>query len=219
MTPAVLRRSRLRRSVGLFVAPALVAALTACSGGGGHAQKGVTTTTAPNVKTAALKIGTVDVESAGADGSVDSATRRAVLVASQKYVDNAVLSPLSTGAIGNGYATLFDTGVRAAATGADQNTLTDLAVGKASGYTESATPVLVSALADESGATIYVATRFTVIVKATASRGPVTINRDVELTFAPAAGSGWQVTAYRVRAARITPVASTTTTAVAPGGG
>ncbi len=218
---AVLHRSSVRPPVALvalFAIATLVA--TGCSGGSGKkAQADKTSgTTAPNVKTAALKAAsTVDVESAGAATTLDGPTKTALVAAATAYVQNASLAPLSTGRLGADYATLFDPGVRAPATTTDVRALTDESVGKVDNYTETVTPVQLSALADSSGVLLYAATNFGEQVNAKTAAGPVTIKRTIELTLAPGADKHWTVTAYRVVAARSTPAGTTTTTASAGG--
>ena len=79
--------------------------------------------------------------------------------------------------------------------------LTDLVVGKTTNLTEQSTPVVLSALADNSGALLYLATKFKVNVDATTAGGPITINRNVELTYVRV-GRAWLVSAYRVDVTR-----------------
>jgi hypothetical protein len=206
----------LSRSSRRFVAVAVLCLVAAaCSSGNKHSGAN-TTTNGVSSKQSALKIGTVDVESAGPAVSVDKGTQKVVLQAAQQYVDTAMIAPLSTGKLGAGYNALFDQGVRLSAATTDAKTLTDTAVGQATSFTEKPTPVTLSALADTSGAFLYLATNFTVNVNATLPSGPATIARTVELTFAQS-GKNWSVTAYRVRALRKLPTGTTTTAANAGG--
>jgi hypothetical protein len=214
--PVVLGPHRFRTA--FFVAPALAAVvLTACSSGGKHATA---TTTVPKSTTtttlAKLRVGSVHVESAGPDAKVDAATQRAVMTASQQYVNTAVFAPLRTGAVNPVYLTLFDLHVRGPATTTDRAALTDAEVGKATkGYRALLSPVRIDAIADQGGHLLYVATSFRLLVDTTTATGPVQIVRSTELTFAPA-GKTWKVTAYRVVATRRAPRRTTTTTAHAP---
>jgi hypothetical protein len=137
---------------------------------------------------------------------INRPTRRAVLAGAQRYVDRAILAPLETGKAGRGYPALFVDGLRPAATGVDRNILTDLTVGNTATLVERVSPVALSGLADARGSLLYLATKFSVTVEVTNAGGPMTINRDVELTFAPV-GRAWLVTAYRVNMTRIRPVA------------
>ncbi len=99
---------------------ALSLALAACGGGSKHNSKsGVTTPKVLAVKTSVLKVGSVDVESAGPANPIDPATGKAVLGVAQSYIDNAVFAPLKTGKVGTGYGALFDAGVKPGATGPD----------------------------------------------------------------------------------------------------
>jgi hypothetical protein len=162
-----------------------------------------------------LKVGTVDLESAGPPLSLNGATKAALLAASQKYVDSAVAAPFATGKVDPGFATLFDPSLRAIVTGLDGATLTDATIGKASRYSASAHPIAVSGLVDGSGALLYLATNFDLTEHATTPAGTFAVARKVEFTFAPS-GKSWNIVAYRVSATR-TSVTGTSTTTVASG--
>ena len=204
------------RSFRVFVAAALVCfGAAACSSSKHSATKPTPTQVASTL--AALKIGSVNVESAGPNVNVDKNTQKAVLALAQQYVDTAMVAPLSNGALGAGYGPLFDNGVRLAATTTDADTLTDSGIGKTTSFDEKASPVTISALADQLGGIDYLATNFTVNINAKTSDGPATIARTVELTFAPS-GKSWLVTAYRVHAVRKLPTGTTSTTANGGGG-
>ena len=192
--------------------------LSACSSGGSKTQATTATTRPPvlAVKTSVLKIGSVDVESAGPPNvQIDTATGKAVLGVAQGYINDAVFAPLKTGKVGAGYGALFDTGVKAAATGADEAVLTDLDVGRVTSLSTRATPVRLSALAGPLGQLMYIATDFQLTLKATTAAGPSTMTHIVELTFAQPAPTTktWLVTAYRVTTVRKSAAATTTTTA------
>jgi hypothetical protein len=197
---------------------ALCLALTACSSGSKTKTTEPTTTQPPKVltvTTATLKIGKVDVQSAGPPNvQIDKATGKAVLTATQKYIDTAVFAPLGKGQLGSGYSALFDRGLQKVAAGPDMPALTDLDIGKVATFTAKATPVNLSALVGTLGEMMYIATAFDLTVKATATAGPLTITHHVEFTFAPT-GKTWLVTAYRVQSVRKTTKATTTTTAKA----
>jgi hypothetical protein len=195
----------------------LVALLFALSACGGAKHKSNPSDNVPKVlaiKTSVLKVGKVDVESAGPSVQIDTATGRAVLAAAQKYIDNAVFAPLKVGTIGAGYGALFDPGVKAAALGADRTALTDLDVGKTTSLTTKATPVELSALVGSLGDLMYIATDFDLTVNGAAAGGKFTMTRHVELAFAPR-GKAWLVTAYRVNSVRKSVAGTTTTTASA----
>ncbi len=208
--------ARPSRSLRAFVAAAFVCLVAAaCSSSNKHASANATPQAVAST-TAALKIGSVDVQSAGPNVNLDKNTQKAVLAQAQRYVDTAMIAPLSTGALGAGYGPLFDDGVRLGATTTDVNTLTDTGIGKTNGFDEKTTPVTISALADQLGGIDYLAANFTVNINAKTSDGPATIARTVELTFAPS-GKNWLVTAYRVHAVRKLP-SGTSSTTVAGGG-
>ena len=161
--------------------------------------------------THALRIGSEKVERSGTNGSITNGTRRAVLRAAQRYVDNAILAPLETGKLGRDYAGTFVSSVRPAATGVDQGILTDLVIGRTTSLSEDASPVTLSALFDPAGNLLYTATRFTLTVRATRANGAVTIKRTVELTL-ESDGKQWLVDAYRISVKRTVPKPPTTTT-------
>jgi hypothetical protein len=193
--------------------------LTACGGGGKHAS-GTTTTTRPKVadiKTSVLKVGRVDVESAGPETPIPTKVGKAVLANAQGYLDDALFAPLKNGSVGSAYASHFDPQVRAAVTGSDRATLTNASVGKVDGLKTTATPVYLSGLDGTLGDLMYVATNFDVTETGKTDAGKVTITHHVELTFAPV-GHDWLVTAYRVQTTRKLPTGTTTTTAKAGAG-
>jgi hypothetical protein len=201
------------RPLALMVALALL--LAACGGGGKKNSSTTTSTTTPkvlSVKTSILKVATVNIQTAGPSTPIDTPTGRAVLGVAQRYIDDAVFAPLKTGKVAAAFPTLFDTGLKSAATGPDRAALTDLAVGKISGLSTVATPVHLSALEGTLGDLMYVATIFDLTVRGSDARGRVNIKRHVELTFAKT-GSKWHITAYRVQAVRRSAAGTTTTTA------
>jgi hypothetical protein len=207
------------RSPARFVAAALVAVLfAACSGGGKDArpETSAPSTKGTNAKPVVLALGPIDIQTWGAEVKLSKNTKKKLLGLAQKYFDTAVHDPLGSGKLGTGYAALFEKGVRSAATGRDEKAMTDVSVGQAK-YTESASKVKVSGLADNTGALLYLATNFSMRVDATTAKGPLRITRKVELTYAPS-GKNWLVTAYRVKTERKTPKAKTTTTVAAGGG-
>ena len=223
MRPVVLRErsprtSSSRRATTAAVACVVVLSLVlaACSGG---KSKQTTTTTRPKtpealaVKTSLLKVGKVDVESAGpANAQIDAPTAKAVLAAAQKYIDDAVFAPLKGGSLGRGYGALFDSGVKSAAIGADQRVLTDIDIGKVARLSTKATPVGLSALVGTLGELVYVATNFNLTVTGLGKTGALTVNHRIELTFAQTAKT-WLITAYRVQTVRHLSAGTTTTTA------
>jgi hypothetical protein len=197
----------------LVVSLALVAA--ACGGGSTHKTQPPEPPKVLAIKTSVLKVGKVDVESAGPPNvQIDTATGKGVLAAAQGYIDNALFSPLKVGTIGAGFGALFDPGVKPAAVGADRRALTDLDVGKATSLSTTATPVELSALAGKVGELMYVATDFDLSMKGAVASGAFTMTRHVELTFAKS-GKAWLITAYRVQSTRKSAARTTTTTAAA----
>jgi hypothetical protein len=219
MTPVKLpeRSSRTSTTAAGAACLALSLVLAACSGGGSKPSTTTRTkTTVPKVlavKTSLLRVGKVVVESAGPPNvQIDTTTGKAVLAGAQKYIDDAVFAPLKEGRLGVGYGSVFDSGVKSTAVGADARVLTDLDVGKVTRLSTKATPVELSALVGTLGELLYVATNFDVTLTGLGHTGPLTISRSIELTFARTAKT-WLVTAYRVRTVRHLPSGTTTTTA------
>lgn len=211
MRDVVLSRSR----SFCVVACAALVVLAGCSSGGnsGKAQGGTAVKTDAG-KIAALKLGFVKLESAGAQPDLDAKTQKQMLQGAQTYLDSAVGEPLATGKVGAKFAQLFEAGLRNSATVTDATALTEAPVGKVETFDVTGSPVAVSGLADATGAIIYLSTKFDVNVKAMKDN-PITLKRSVELTWAPS-GQGWSVTAYRVLATRN--LGGTTTTTKASSG-
>jgi hypothetical protein len=179
---------------------ALVVFGAACSSGGKKSQPQATTTTVPSRHVHALTLGKIIIQSAGPALTLNKNTKAAVLKATQDYVDSAVYAPLDRGTVGTGYAALFDSSIRAAATGRDEHALTE-SMRNVSGYSASAAPVELSGLVDSSGALVYLATDLTLNEKLTTAAGKFKVARAIELTFSPH-GKKWLVTAYRVKSTR-----------------
>jgi len=205
----------LARSFRLAVPLCLCACLLAACGGGSKKGKGTTTSTVQQLvaKTANLKAGVTNIETAGPLAGIDNPTGALVLRNAQKYLDTAIFAPLASGKVGAGYGALFDPSVRSIAAGSDAGALTDVGVAKVGGYTESATPVTFTGLVDGSGTLLYVATNFNVKVKATTASGPMTIVHNIEFTFAPGPDKSWLISAYRVHTTRTAPRVSQAGTA------
>ena len=156
-----------------------------------------------------LKIGKVNVQSAGPPPRINSSVKQAVLDSSQSYVDDAVLAPLENGKLNPAYAKIFDLGVRRSATGSDRGTLTEVRTGKLKAAVKAtATQVQLDGMGDQTGKLVLVAASFRVQVDAKGSGGPVKITRGAELTFARV-GNRWLVTAYRFVVIRKTPARTT----------
>ncbi len=214
MAPVLLRNPVSRAVPGALVL-ALSLTLAACSSGGAKPKAESTPTTTPKVlevKTSVLKIGSVDVESAGPTTPIPTATGKAVMAIAQGYIDDAIFAPLQTGNVSPKYPALFDAGVRAVATGKDEAALTNVGVGKVTVRSTTATPVTLSSLDGTLGELMYVATDFDVVVTATSGTGALTLSRHVELTYAQT-GNTWFITAYRVSGSNKTATHTTTTTA------
>jgi hypothetical protein len=187
------------RNRSLFAAVCALAVLaTACGGGSSKKTSSTTDTTLPTRKVRALTLGAVNLQSAGPALTLSNDTKKAILDATQKYVDDAVYEPLNSGSVGAGFAALFDSYVRGAATGRDEHALTE-SLHNASTYAASAAPIELSGLVDTTGTLLYLASNLTLHEDITTAAGHFNVDRNVELTFAPS-GKTWLITAYRVDA-------------------
>jgi len=188
-----------------IVIVALLAVVLVNAGDSGKKKHGTKNATTPiPAETSALKlvIGQVDVQSAGPPAKVKAALQRSLLQATQTYVNDAIIAPLDTGKVVDGYETMFDPFVKGPASKQDRAALTEESTGKAKGrLTSTASPVRLDGLGDQTGQISLVAATFTMNVKATTPAGAVTIRRHTELTFADEFGK-WVVTAYRVTVRR-----------------
>jgi hypothetical protein len=218
VVPSLRKRSNNLRSAALIggavAIVAVLAIIVAIVASGGSKQ--VKPKHVDNSVGLVLKIGSVDVQTAGPPAHINSSARQAVLDASQSYVDDAILAPLSKGHLDEAYTRIFDRGVRRSASGPDRPALTEVRTGSLKAPLKAtATPVHLDGMGDQTGKLVLVAATFLVDVSAKGSGGPVKIQRLSELTFAPEGGR-WLVTAYRVGVTRTT--AAQTTAAVARAG-
>src|SRR5947209_3399036 len=85
--------------------------------GGGKAEK---PKNVDNSVGLVLKIGAIDVQSAGPPARIKTSVQQAVLDASQSYVDDAILAPVEKGNVKAAYAHIFDRAVRGPRTGPDR---------------------------------------------------------------------------------------------------
>ena len=219
--PVSPKRSNNLRTAGIvagsLVVVAVLALVLANLAGSGNGGKEKPKHVANSVGLV-LKLGKVNVQSAGPPPRVKSAVKQAVLDASQSYVDDAVLAPLDKGKLNEAYAKIFDLGVRPSATGSDRGTVTEVRTGKLkSPIKATATKVDLDAMGDQTGKLVLVAASFRVEVDAKGSAGPVKITRGAELTFAPE-GNRWLVTAYHVVVIRKVPASTTSASARAGSG-
>jgi hypothetical protein len=151
--------------------------------------------------TLVLRLGGVSVQNTGTPTKLKPPARRALMQATQGYVNNAIMAPLVSGKV-SPYAVAFDPGVKASAMRKDRPVLTEARTGAATGRVKaSATPVRFDVLGDPTGKIAFAATSFTMKIKVPTAKGPVNIRRRTELTFANEFGK-WRVTAYRVSVRR-----------------
>jgi hypothetical protein len=222
--PSLLPRSKKLRTALLVLVSIVIigiaASLLANTADSGSKQKSTgSSTVAPqkNVAALRLRIGTVSIQNTGPPAKIQAPVRRAVLDATQVYVDDAILAPLKSGRVDTGYQSMFDSGVKSAAAGPDRPALTEGSTGVVRGAVHAtASPLRIDGIGDQSGKIALVATTFGLTVKASTPAGPLTITRLTELTFANEFGK-WRVTAYKVVVRRR--VGATTTSKRASTGG
>jgi hypothetical protein len=208
---AMRRTPRLVR----FGAPVLglVLLLAACSGGGGKGNDASKhpSTTEPSASTIPLHLGTVSVETlSGATQRVPASVQRAVMRATQRYVDAATLSPLQDGkpAPHLQQQFLLTVSPRTTLHGADRGVLTDDAMGRATAALDTtAKPVRLAALGDGNGKWLMMGATIDYTVKTRTKAGPVLVRRYGDLYFTPD-HSGWIIAAYNIGVARETPGAA-----------
>ena len=221
--PSLLPRSKKLRTALLVLVSIVIigiaASLLANTADSGSKQKSTgSSTVAPpkNVAALRLRIGTVSIQNTGPPAKIMAPVRRAVLDATQIYVDDAILAPLKSGRVDTSYQSMFDSGVDSAA-GPDRPALTEGSTGVVRGAVHAtASPLRIDGIGDQSGKIALVATTFGMTVKASTPAGPLTITRLTELTFANEFGK-WRVTAYKVVVQRH--VGATTTSKRASTGG
>jgi hypothetical protein len=203
--PSLLPRSKKVRTALIVIASiaviAVVATLLANTADSGKKKvAGTKKPSASSTTTTALKlaVGTVKVQNTGPNTKLPAPVRRALMGAAQTYVNDAILAPLTSGHVDNGYEKIFGLSLRAAASGPDRGALTEAATGVARGAVQTtASRVRIDGLGDPNGKVALVATTFTMTLKATTPAGAVTIHRNTALTFENQFGS-WVVTAYDV---------------------
>jgi hypothetical protein len=202
--PSLLPRSKKVRTALIVIASivviGIVAGLLANTANSGKKHSGGTTKPETPSTTSALKleVGTVKVQNTGATTKLPSPVRRALLGAAQAYVDDAILAPLKSGKVDDGYEKVFGLSLRPAASVSDRAVLTEANTGVARGAVQTtASRVRIDGIGDPTGKIALVATTFTLTLKATTSAGPLTIHRSTGLTFENQFGS-WVVTAYDV---------------------
>jgi hypothetical protein len=171
----------------------------ACSGGGGSSAKPAPK---PTVGSVDLAAGPVTVASAGAQVALPDTVRDQVLGALKRYVQTATITPLQTGKPAGDLAPVFTADAVARAQGSDRGVLVDEGLPKATGdVVAKAPPVALTGLADGSGTIVLVDATLALTVDTETGRGPVKIQRNGDLVFAPDAGS-WKVLGFDLQAAR-----------------
>ena len=149
-----LSRRSLRAPIALLCG-ALAISLVACSGGG---TTKAAKTSAPAGSTLKLTAGTVEVDAAGAPGTLSDADRGAIIETLRKYVIAATIDPLHGKPIGD-LATVFTPEATAALAGPDRAAAVDEGMPKATGIVNATTPpVPFAALSDPAGAIDVVGT-------------------------------------------------------------
>jgi hypothetical protein len=198
-----------RRAVAaLALVPLAAVTLTGCGGDDDSEQADNTKATTQEVAVPGAKVtldlASIDLQSAGAAAKLDEKTKVAVMTQTRRYVTEAVVRPLLSGAkVRKVYGALFGPTVRPAAIKAHRAALTDEGVGKVSGDVRAPkTKVGMHALLGADGSVQYIATNFSLKVRSELGDAPLAINRRTELTFEKNAKGKWLVSAYRVLTTR-----------------
>ena len=213
--PRPRHRSHRRQTALLVAASIVVVAVVAVllANAAGHSSRprprASTPSTSSPPSALRLVLGPLHMQNVGPPATVPLAVRHTLLATAQSYVDDAILTPLKTGRVDDGYERMFDGGVQADAKGPDRAVLTEAATGVARGAVRAtASPVVLDGLGDPSGKPALIAATFVLTVRAPLARGPLTVQRLTELTFADYFGH-WLVTAYNVGVRRT--IGATTT--------
>jgi hypothetical protein len=177
--------------------------------------KPTTTTTAPPAPEPRLKlvIGRVLIRNVGPPAQVKQSLRHALLRATQRYVDGAIIAPLEKGRATPGWGKLFDPFVQRYARKRDLADLSEVKMGfRRKRVHATASKVRVDALGGPEGHPALVALTWSMNVDANTAKGHLAIRRHTELTFAKEFGQ-WLVTAYQVDVTRSLGKKKTTTAA------
>jgi hypothetical protein len=189
------------------VATLLVAA--ACSGGGGHpAQPGATTASG----SPAFSVSGTEVQAvAQPPPPFPDDVRTKVTAVLDRYLQEAVVSPLRSGQRAGDLAPVFTAAALPRLEGPDRAALVDEGLPKAGDLRADAATARLGALTGSDNAVVAVTATVDVRMQ-TGGSDPVTISRTGDLVLVPD-GDGWKIDGYDLRTARDSPDGATTPTA------
>lgn len=202
-----------------MLAAAVVAGLSACSSSSSDRPRPPSATVG---ETRAAEIPTTprfavegpEVVGYGGATDVDPIVRTRVHNLLDRYLNNAMLVPLRTGAPVGDLSQLFAGPALGRAGGPDRGALLDEGGGRLTAVDVKAASASLIVLAGPDGVAVLSA-GIHVSVSGQTDGGPVTVQRSGELTLAPE-GEAWKIVGYDIRVDRATPEAVTTTTAATP---
>jgi hypothetical protein len=149
-----------------------------------------------------LRISDAHVRSIGRRAYLRKPTRLAVLRKTQRYIERAIIAPLERGRAIPGWAKVFDRRTRRIARKRDLAKVTEVKMGFRDKHVLASIPrVRADAVGSPGGRIAIVALTWSMKVTADTGRGPLTIRRRTELTYARDHGR-WQVTGYRLGVTR-----------------
>ncbi len=183
------------RAPAAVLIAALAIALVACSGGGDdqNAKK----TAAPEGSTLQITPGTVEVQAAGAPGTLSDQDRDQIVDTLKRYIIAATIKPLHGKPVGN-LAGVFTPEVATSVEGLAGAAVVDAGMPKAvTTVKASAPPVPLIALSDPSGAIDLVGAKLFLDVRTKAAGGPVHVQRNGELVL-QRDGGDWKISSYKL---------------------
>jgi hypothetical protein len=197
--------SRARGTYRLLLVGVLVVAGAACSDSSGSAGSG-------EPSASSFKITTVDVQSPTSPPPVlPDPTRAGVQATLNRYLSNAVLTPLRSGKTGD-LAPVFTAGATSRLAGPDRAALVDEGLPKSDDVKANTATATLSALAGSTGDIPIVAANVKVQVVSGSGADAMTIDRSGDLIFVNEGGT-WKIDGYDIRVARDSGGATTTTSA------
>lgn len=183
-------RSRRFRAAALLLAVSLATSATLVVAGPASAK--------PRKPLVKITIGDVTIYKVGSEpGAIPDDVRTKILAAVSTYVNAATVKPLQTGTVDDAaLATTLGPAATQRATGFDRATLVDEGIPKAAGrIVVNTLPVILTALADETGRIVVVTARLDSIARTRTEKGAITISRKGDLVFTPE-GDTWKIDGY-----------------------
>lgn len=178
-----------------------------CSGSSPQRGRGPTTTVAPALQFA---VTATDVAAAGTRQPFPPAVETAVVATLDKWMDDAVVAALRSGAAGD-IAPLFTADVAPRLAGPDRVALVDEGLPRATAIRPDSQSVALTALTDGDGVVALVTARLDLRLAVAATDGPYAVAHLGEVVLAPD-GGGWRIAGYDLRATRQDVSGTTTTT-------